>query len=165
MKPGYALLIIGAAFVACASIDGPDFHADMSVRPKVDTVILTAKEARLAEFYAKEGSNEPIILAQATAKTKRPRLMAAVAVVESNGNVHAIGRAGEVTAWQIREELHGPAGVTVDDHAKSAERILEELIQESNGKLKEAVRKYNGSGPDAVKYSKRVMAKLQEVPL
>jgi hypothetical protein len=155
-------MFIAFVFAVVGYVDRPEYHDDMSSKSITYVKPLSDQEKRLATFYASQGSPEPALMAQATAKTKRPRLMAAVAAVESNGNPHAIGKIGEVTAWQLREELHGTAGNTVDDHARKAEQILEQLLKESDGNFRRALSAYNGDRTG--RYAAKVLRKLKEVP-
>lgn len=166
MERTLAITLLIGCFVVVAAVDSPDYHADMSVKPSIETRQLTGKEARLAEYFAKAGSDMPIEVAQTIISTaKRPRLMSAIAKVETQGR-NVRGKNGEVGVWQVMPEYHGP----VDPHnlaeqLRQSEAILDELLEQTGGSLRGAVQAYNGSGPAAVRYSMKVMREIREVPL
>ena len=129
---------------------------------------LTLKEAKLAVFFQKQKSPVPVEMAKAVAKRKRPRLLAAVAAEESNANPAAVGKAGEVTAWQIIEREWGYAGKTTEEHAKKAEEILEHLLTESHGNIRKALESYNGGtnpGLKSKRYAQRVINQIGKVKI
>lgn len=169
-KPGYRLLLAVLLVCMAGTIEyQTEVVLEEIEREHVKTVStlprsLTASEAQLAEFYARQGSPAAIEMAQATVQAKRPRLMAAVAAVESNGSPLARGRAGERGAWQVIPAIHGAVPVDAAGQMDQSERILEDLLIENGGSVKKAVAAYNGSGARADAYSRRVLAMLEEVP-
>jgi hypothetical protein len=124
---------------------------------------ISKKEQDIVNFYMEHRSPDPFVMARATAKAKRPRLMAAVAVVESNANPKAIGKAGEKGAWQVIEEEWGIVPDDAEGQCKQAEGILEELLEASEGKLKGGLSKYNGDRTG--KYAQKVLAKVDVLKL
>lgn len=163
-------VFVGAMFV-CAlgfagSIEFDSIQATKKAERNERRVVavegaLSVAETKLAAFFARQGSPAPIEMSKAVAKRKRPRLLAAVAAVESNGNPAAVGKVGEVTAWQIREIIWGDAGTTTEAHSKKAEDILEALIAENHGNLRRALSAYNGD--QSGRYAAKVMKKVSEV--
>jgi len=87
--------------------------------------------------------------------------MAAIAVAESNGDPAAVGDGGEsLGAFQVQPKHHGPVSASPVQQALQAEKILEELVQASRGRLRQGLAKYNGgSNPSAVsdRYAVKVM--------
>ena len=108
----------------------------------------------LADAFQTAGSPDPHLMATACRTTKNPKLMAAVAIVESNGTPHAVGRSGERGAWQVIPKVWGSVPKSADGQARQAERILEELVAASpRGSLRCALARYNGGDrPKAVSY-------------
>ena len=86
---------------------------------------------KLADAFHNAGSADPHLMAKACRATKDPKLMAAVAIVESNGTPHAVGRSGERGAWQVIPKVWGSVPKSADGQARQAERILDELVAAS----------------------------------
>ena len=108
----------------------------------------------LVDAFQTAGSPDPHLMATACRTTKNPKLMAAVAIVESNGTPHAVGRSGERGAWQVIPKVWGSVPKSADGQAKQAERILDELVAASPRRsLRCALARYNGGDkPKAVSY-------------
>ena len=108
----------------------------------------------LADAFQTAGSPDPHLMAKACRATKDPKLMAAVAIVESNGTPHAVGRSGERGAWQVIPKVWGSVPKSADGQARQAERILDELVAASPRRsLRCALARYNGGDkPKAVSY-------------
>ena len=105
--------------------------------------ILNRNDKLVSAFQA-AGSPVPHEMAQACMKTKNPKLMAAVAIVESNGTPHAVGRSGERGAWQVIPKVWGSVPKSADGQARQAERILDELVAASpRGSLLQGLSAYN----------------------
>lgn len=144
----------------------PSVPQKLRLSPPLLSSHLTPKETKLVVFFQKQKSPVPVEMAKAVAKRKRPRLLAAVAAVESNGTPWAKGKDGEVTAWQIIESEWGYAGKTTEDHAKKAEEILERLLTESHGNIRKALESYNGGtnpGFKSKRYAQRVINQIGKV--
>ena len=93
---------------------------------------------------------------------ERPELTLTQGYVESNMNRNARGKKGEKGAWQVREKYWGKVPKHLLGQAQQSERILNELLAESNNNLHTALRKYNGRGAKAVKYANQVRKKTIE---
>lgn len=108
----------------------------------------------LADAFQTAGSPDPHLMAKACRATSKPKTMAAIAIVESNGTPTATGKAGERGAWQVIGKHHGKVSSNPVDQAKQAERILDELVAASpRGSLRCALARYNGGDrPKAVSY-------------
>lgn len=120
---------------------------------------------RIEAFAIKHGADPRIApeLAELLAACDHPRVLAAIAAKESNFNLRARGRSGEVGAYQIIPRDWGHPGYTWHSQTKAAERILNELTESTAGKLLPAVSRYNGSGPRAAAYGKHVMAMAMSI--
>jgi hypothetical protein len=90
--------------------------------------------------------------------------MAAMAIIESNGNTKAVGDSGQSKgAYQVQAKHWGEVPATATEQAQQAERILEELVQSSRGRLRIGLAKYNGKGQKAEVYAKRVLRLSRKV--
>ena len=135
----------------------------MTPKPQV----LTSEQEEYRDFFKGHGSPAPEQMAIAVTQTKRPALMAAIAVVESNGDPKAIGDGGASKgAFQVQEKHWGKVPSTAVDQALQAERILEELLssrralRRGDSRLRMALARYNGGDrPPRVsyRYADRVM--------
>lgn len=150
----FTCCLIMAAFGIAGSIDAPKFD---------EKPVLTAKEQKIAAVLAKNGSDNPVKLAQAIAKSKRPRLATAVTITESNGRNVRGKSCNEKGYFQIREELHGEFNDDLHSQVQKFEEVMEKMIAESDGNLRKALCRYNGD--TSGKYAAKVMARVQEVKL
>ena len=118
-------------------------------------------EAKIQEAFERAGSPVPNQMAKACMKTKNPKLMASVAIVESDGTPWAKGKAGERGAWQVIPKEHGQVSSNVNEQALQAERILDELrVADSGRGLRRALAQYNGGTKPRAKsyrYADRVL--------
>jgi len=112
------------------------------------------EELKLASIFANHGSTHPVEMAIAVCKTKKPALMAAIAIKETNGKLYATGDKGQSKgAFQIQEKHWGKIGITATEQALQAEKILEELVRASRGLLRQGLAKYNGGNrPSRISY-------------
>ena len=82
-----------------------------------------------------------------------PKLVSAVAEVESGGNQNAVSPAGAVGVMQLMPETAASLGVNPYDMKSNVEggaKYLREMLDTFDGDVKKAVAAYN-AGPDAVK--------------
>ena len=162
-------IVLAVLFLAVLGIVGEeDYQAAkmMEGQEKQAMPMLTVKEARLAEFFEKHGAPDPVALAVATAPLKRPRLAAAQAVVESNGDPAAVGKAGERGVWQIIEREWSAVPQDLRLQADQYERIMEGLIAEQRGSLRRALSTYNSGHPTrSANYASRVLQLVNEVKI
>lgn len=131
----------------------------------ISSVKRSSLSRRIESFAVKHGADPALApeLAELLAACEHPRVLAAMGAKESGFNPEAVGRAGEVGAWQVIPKHWGHPGRSLSSQAKKSEEILRELVEASNGKLEQAVRKYNGSGPKAVRYAAHVMAMARSI--
>ena len=154
-----ALVLVGTLLTECA---------DQTVKAAVPKPIqLTSEQAEYRDFFKGHGSPAPEQMAIAVTQTKRPALMAAIAVVESNGNPKAVGDNGASKgAFQVQAKHWGKVPTTATEQALQAERILEELLSSArhlrrgNTRFHVALARYNGGDrPPRIsyKYADKVM--------
>lgn len=99
----------------------------------------------LQTFFTAHGSPVPSVMASAVLQTKNPNLLAAVAVKESTGTPWAVGDSGKSHgAFQVQEKHWGEVPSDAVDQALQAEKILEELVRASRGRLRQGLARYNG---------------------
>lgn len=118
---------------------------------------------KMTEYFHKAGSKTPDHMAEAVLATRSPRLLAAIAKVETGGNTH-IRRAGyrkqHDGSFQVNPKHWGKVPYDAIGQAKQAEQILVELTEEYP--IKTALSKYGGDSTN--KYQKRILAELSRVP-
>jgi hypothetical protein len=119
---------------------------------------------KLTEYFRKAGSRDPVVMAHAVSKTSKPRLLAAVAVVETGGN-YRVRRTGWKQkfdgGWQVNKKHWGKVPTDAYGQAAQADRILAELL-EDQGSLKKALSVYGGDSTE--RYQRKVLAELGRVP-
>jgi hypothetical protein len=122
---------------------------------------ISVKEQKFVEVFKAHGSAHPVEMAIAVCKTKKPALMAALAIRESNGNPNAVGDNQKAKgAFQVWPSYHGSVSNTASEQALQAERILEDLVQSSRGSLRQGLSRYNtgkANSRTGKRYAKYVM--------
>lgn len=83
------------------------------------------------------------------------KLLAAIAVKESGGDVRALGAAGERGIYQVQARYWGKVPTTVIGQTKQADRILTHLKKQKGSEFR-AVMAYNGSGRRARRYAEDI---------
>lgn len=117
---------------------------DVKVEPKP----VAQAQIKYEKVFKASGSTQPEVMAKAVLATKKPRLMAAIAIKESNGNPGAIGDNGASKgAFQVQSKHWGVVPNDAIKQALQSERILEELSRASRGRLRCTLAMYNG-GPN-----------------
>lgn len=170
MKKLILILAIAALF---PSVSGSaEFSRHVSAETVIENrggeVLLVARSdlsKRIERFAVKHGAS-PVLapeLAELISVCDHPRVLAAIAARESHFNDRARGRLGAIGMYQQRPDVHGHPGRTWVEQTRSAERLLNDLVAGAGGKLPVAARRYNGSGPDAVAYSKWVMKTARNI--
>ena len=117
----------------------------------------------MVKYFEKAGSRSPEEMANAVLSTKSPRLLAAIAKVETRGNSHIRNsgyRRKHDGAYQVNSKYWGRVPTDALGQALQAEKILSELTEEMP--IKKALSVYGGDSTD--KYQKRVLAELTRVP-
>jgi hypothetical protein len=96
-------------------------------------------------------------IAEAISKTKRPYIIAAIKYEESRrGGPYTVGDEGDSRGmYQVQPKHHGPVPDGVEPQTNQCERILEPLINRYG--VEEGIRRYNGRGPSAEQYARRVL--------
>jgi hypothetical protein len=156
--------------VVALIIAGHDFAFNEPVpQPKIEMLkshgsVLNPRHAALSAFFASKGSPDPQRMATAVLGTKRPRLMAAIAVRESGANPKAVGDGGKSRgSFQVQARHWGRVSKDPVEQALQSERILEELLADNKGNLKKALNAYNGDTRRKV-YAQNILNELQNIP-
>lgn len=122
------------------------------------------RHVALSRYFESKGSPDPQRMATAVLETSRPRLMASIAVRESQGNPKAVGDGGKSRgSFQVQQKHWGKVSNDPVKQALQSERILEELLADNNGNLEKALRAYNGEQKKNV-YAQNILAELVNVP-
>ena len=160
-------LIIAAMVTSC--VQGLDKTMDLEeqknapLRQERERIM---KGDHLVDAFQAAGSPVPHQMAEACRATRDPHLMAAVAIVESNGTPNAVGRSGERGAWQVIPKVWGSVPKSLTGQARQSERILDELVAASpRGSLLQGLSKYNTGRvtPAGIKYAKKVLKVRKEL--
>lgn len=125
-------------------------------------------EEKFIEYFQKSGSPKPEIMAKAVISTKKPRLMAAIAVVETKGDPskrYTGYKKRHHGAWQVNPNDWGPVSHEALAQALQAEDALNTFKKSSKGNLKVALNKYGGeTNPERGEYADKILAELTAVP-
>lgn len=124
------------------------------------------KIEKIERLFVEYGSPVPKQMTQAVNATKRPTLMAAIALQESDGTPWAKGKAGEKGAFQVMEKDWGLVSQNPVDQAMQAEKILDELLEASKGDVRKALSMYNGGSrppKKSYKYADSVITKWKKL--
>lgn len=155
---GVSALILGG-YSAAYQYD----HVERFDNEKTVYVAPTPQQIALTDYFQRKGSPHPERMATAVLETKKPRLLAAIASVESGGKETAKNRkSGAKGAFQVKERHWGRVKHDAVEQALQADRILDDLYDESDGNLKRTLNKYGGDTRGH--YAKMVLAELQNVP-
>lgn len=157
-------VLIAALVVSCVgAIDKQAELDDINNAPHREQRERIMRGDQLADAFEKAGSPDPHLMAKACRATSKPKTMAAIAIVESNGTPTATGKAGERGAWQVIGKHHGKVSSNPVDQAKQAERILDELVAASpRGSLLQGLSAYN-TGSYNSKVGRQYAMKVMEV--
>jgi len=123
-----------------------------------------ASSTKLGRYFERKGSKNPEEMAIAVMKTKSPRLLAAMAVVETDGNSDVRKRGYKKRhdgAFQVNHKHWGPVPLDATGQALQVERILDELVADKKN-IKVALNYYGGDTRG--KYANIILKELQEVP-
>lgn len=160
--------LIGGCIIVCIGA----LFAKGCEREPMPTVIKSSGAAcnschnKLVNYFRVKGSKTPEEMANAVLQTRNPRLLAAVSVIESNGN-HKVKNTGfrkqHHGAFQVSSKYWGKVSTNPVQQALQAEKILEELSE--NRPIKQALNYYGGEANlKTGKYADAVLRELSEVP-
>lgn len=158
----------GAAAIAGACLITILMHGctDAVVNAGTEQIRLSAEQEQYKNFFKAQGSKESDAMAIAVSYTKNPKLMAAIAIVESNGNSKAVGDSGASKgAFQVQAKHWGAVPNNALDQALQAEKILEELLTD-RVRLRQSLACYNGgTRPPAssYRYADRIIGVTNEL--
>ena len=123
------LILIGHCFAVSVDNTTTKFEDEITHYNHIDN------HRNFSLYFMKIGSKTPQQMAEAVLHTRSPRLLAAMAKVESNGNPH-IRNTGykkrHSGAWQVNPKYWGKVSHDPIEQAKQTERILEDLVKNSN---------------------------------
>jgi hypothetical protein len=123
------------------------------------------RKQKLVAYFARKGSPEPERMADAVTRTNSPRLLAAVAIVETGGNSKTKNSGYKKRhhgAFQVNPRHWGEVSQDPVKQALQAEAILEELVEEK-GSLRKGLSAYGGDKTRNI-YANLILKELQEVP-
>lgn len=119
---------------------------------------------RMEKYFKSAGNPHPEKMARAVLATKRPKLLAAIAVKGEKNTPYTARRTGwkkrHSGAWQISEKDWGPVPHDPVGQALKADKILDELTDKRS--IRKALSIYGGDRTD--RYQQRVLAELQNIP-
>jgi len=121
------------------------------------------KKQAMVAYFANAGSKSPEQMAEACLATKKPRLMAAIAKVETGGNSHVRNTGYKKQhhgAFQVNPRYWGNVPRNATLQALQAEAILQELTETMP--IKKALSYYGGDNTNG--YQRRILAELVRVP-
>ena len=154
-------LSLGSYMRSC--VREPQPAANVIEKPNENCVKCHDGEAKMKAYFEKNGSPKPKEMAHAILRTNSPKLMAAIAVVETGGN-SSIKNSGYKKrhdgAFQVNPKHWGKVPKDAVGQALQAERILEDL--QETMPLKKALAMYGGDSTG--KYSRKILAELTRVP-
>jgi hypothetical protein len=120
------------------------------------------RQLEMSGYFHKIKARSPQDMAVAVLSTKSPKLLAAMSKIETGGD-HTVRAAGYKKrhhgAWQVNPKYWGPVSSNPIKQAMQVEKILMDLVNESNGKITVALNKYGGDSSD--NYSKKVLSELE----
>jgi hypothetical protein len=101
-------------------------------------------------------------IANAIAKSKYPKTLAAIAKVESEFKRDAIGDRGEAFGlFQIQQKHHGQVPADIVGQTKKAEGILDDLVRRRG--YYQAIALYNGDGPASRRYRDKILNTMRTI--
>lgn len=117
-------------------------------------------------YFEKFGSKTPDKMAEAVLKRRSPKLLARIAVTESNGNPHIRNygyKKAHDGAFGINRNYWGKVSKNPIKQAEQAEDALETFVIESKGNISVALNKYGGDITEQV-YADKIIKGLDKVP-
>lgn len=129
--------------------------------------VTSFRQLQMTEYFRDANNKHPEMMATAVLETKRPKLMAAIAVAGEKNSPFTVKQGGykkrHVGAWQVSKRDWGYAGATPIDQALKAERVLDDLLEECNGDLRKALNRYGGDRTRKV-YAKNILNEVKNIP-
>jgi len=158
-KPGYRVLLVIGLIIAGMNLD---YQTEVQCEKTVQ-IAPTPQQAALTDYFRRAGSPHPERMATAVLETDKPRLLSAIAKVESGGKETAYNKKSRAKgAFQVKERHWGKVRPSAVEQALQADRILNDLYDEKDGNLRKALNAYGGDTKG--RYAKMVLAELQQVP-
>lgn len=136
-------------------------------KPKLTECMGCHRKAAYTAYFQKAGSKSPQEMAEAVLATKNPRLMAAIAKIETGGNPHIRNTGYKKRhdgAFQIASKHHGKVSHDVVEQALQAEMVLVGMLSEEKSIIP-ALNAYAGhTDKKRGRYAYNVLAELSQVP-
>lgn len=157
------MVVVGSVLlvaVISSCVDGVVRTVELDEQAAQRSQAMAAEFHQQVAFFDRNGSSSPTVMARAVKAVQpdnRP-LVAAVAVVESNGHPQAVGDGGRSRgAWQVQARHWGEVPRDAAAQALQAEQILMELVaaveQREVLRWRTALARYNGGvSPPGVSY-------------
>jgi len=126
---------------------------------------VTGKYLKLTSYFRKHKNKHPEMSASAVLETKRPKLMASLAIKGEKNTPYTAKRTGykkrHSGMFQVSEKDWGYAGTLPIDQALKSERVLDEFIASYGGSMQKGLNAYGG---DKTKnqYAKNILNELQK---
>ena len=162
-NPIAILFIVGAMLTGLITLIALVKSCEVKSRGLACRECHISTQKKLTEYFKSKGSKTPEEMAEAVLSTKSPRLMAAVAVVETKGTP-GVRKGGYkkryAGAFQVNAKFHGRVSKDPVEQALQAEAILTELVEDKG--LVAGLNYYGGSTKGT--YARTVLAELTEVP-
>jgi hypothetical protein len=159
MKPGYKLIAAATIILAAHTYHKKEidrYEHDLRQNRITYEALLTSQEVRLKDYFISMGSPTPVTAAKAVSKSKRKHLAAATLKKESQANFKAVGDHGaSLGGYQIQPRHWGEVPKSAEGQTQKYDYVMDALEREFGN---DAVRHYNGSGPQARKYKKEVVS-------
>ena len=120
----------------------------------------------MSRYFEHKGSPDPRRMATAVLETSRPRLMAKIAVTETNANpnLRKYGyKKRHSGAFGVAERDWGEVSDNPVDQALQSERALKEFERIHSGNIEKALNNYGGDKTKRT-YAQNILKDLEEIP-
>lgn len=158
-----AVYLIGLAFGLAIATGISHYRKPAATVTYAPCTMCHNNKAAMVKYFKESGSKSPEKMAAAVLATQSPRLLAAIAKVETGGNPH-IRKGGykgrHAGAFQVNSRIHGRVSHDPVKQAKQAEAILTELTDTMP--IRKALSVYGGDSTS--RYQRTVLAELVRVP-
>jgi len=137
-------------------------YPDAVIEKRADRVLIRQRSdlsRRIEQFALQHGASTTMApeIAELLEGLEHGPLLAAIAAHESRFDCSALGKAGELGAYQVQPGIWGDPGTSFYSQTDNAISILQELLESSGGDIGGALEHYNGKGLKARKYASRVL--------
>jgi hypothetical protein len=146
-----------------------ELKADLMISHKPNAMCPSMRDRydKLVSYFKRNKNPHPEMSATAVLETKRPKLMAAVAVKGEKNTPYTNKKGGykkrHYGMYQVSKKDWGYAGALPIDQALKSEKVLEEFEASYGGSVYKGLNAYGG---DVTKnmYAKNILNELQNIP-